>query len=43
MKMTQFSLCAVLSLASFAAWGQQNTIKLGVAHLDIRSQADNLS
>jgi outer membrane protein len=43
MKMTQFSLCAVLSFASFAAWGQQNTIKLGVAHLDIRSQADNLS
>lgn len=43
MKMTQFALCAALTLASFAAWGQQNTIKLGVAHLDIRSQADNLS
>jgi outer membrane protein len=43
MKTTQFALCAVLTLASFGAWGQQNTIKLGVAHLDIRSQADNLS
>lgn len=43
MKLTQFSLCATLGLLSFAAYGQQNTIKLGVAQVSIHSQVDNLS
>lgn len=43
MKLIRFTLCATLGLASLAAWGQQNTIKVGIAHLSIHSQADNLT
>lgn len=43
MKLTQFILCAGLGLATFAVHAQQNTIKIGVAHIDIHSKADNLS
>lgn len=43
MKLTPVTLCAAFALAPFAAQAQQNTIKVGVAHLSIHSKADNLS
>ncbi|MGB7480865.1 MAG: OmpW family outer membrane protein [Burkholderiaceae bacterium] len=43
MKTARLAVAAALGLASFAACAQQNTIKLGVAHISIHSRADNLS
>lgn len=43
MKLTQFILCAGVGLTSLTVHAQQNTIKIGVAHVDIHSKSDNLS
>ncbi len=43
MKLSHITLGAALGLAALAAQAQENTIKIGVAHLSIHSRADNLS
>lgn len=43
MKITQFTACAVLGLASVSAYSQQNTVRAGLIDLTIHSDAPNLS
>ncbi|HJU70290.1 MAG TPA: OmpW family outer membrane protein [Paucimonas sp.] len=43
MKITRFMVCATLGMAAIAAHAQQNTVRVGVAHLAIHSDSPNLS
>ena len=43
MKITPLAVCAILGLASQAAYSQQNTVRLGIASITIHSESPNLS
>lgn len=43
MKITQFTLCAVLGLSSFAAHSQQNTLRIGIGDVTIHSESPNFT
>lgn len=43
MKITQFTICALIGIASMSAYGQQNSVRAGLIDLTIHSDSPNLS